>query len=80
MWKPKEKPNFQVTEVPADEGDVTIFAANRAAVQGQDFKHGVTGQHVANGIRISQWPLANRFFDGQKDNEQKSFSHEPKLI
>ena len=31
----------QVCQVPADEGDVTIFAANSAAVQGQDFKHGV---------------------------------------
>eukprot|EP00435_Cladocopium_sp_Y103_P059956 s329_g21.t1 len=43
----------EVSEVPADEGDVTIFAANNAAVQGQDFKHGVRtvrGQRFSVGI------------------------------
>jgi len=28
-------------QVPADEGDVTLFAANKHAVNGTDFKHGV---------------------------------------
>ena len=30
----------EVTTVAADEGDLTIFAANSSAVQGADFKHG----------------------------------------
>ena len=35
---------FEVVEVAASEGDVTVFAANSAAVQGSDFKHGAPCQ------------------------------------
>lgn len=47
----------EVCEVPADEGDVTIFAANSAAVKGQDFKHGV---RTVNGQRFSVGIVFNR--------------------
>ncbi|CAE7562286.1 unnamed protein product [Symbiodinium natans] len=41
----KNMKSGQVVEVAASEGDVTVFAANSAAVQGSDFKHGVREVH-----------------------------------
>eukprot|EP00913_Durusdinium_trenchii_P000411 g377.t1 len=47
----------KVAQVAADQGDVTLFAANSAAVRGADFKHGV---REVKGERFSVGIVFNR--------------------